>query len=110
MSFHTQSSFHLSKVLHCPQAYANLLSINQFCRDNDCFFLLIGSHYFVKDNHTGLTLLEGWSEGGLYPLHLQSFLVNKQHALTAFLGVKTFTAVWHSRLGHTSQEVVPQLL
>jgi hypothetical protein len=32
MSFHTpQSSFYLSKVLHCPQAYANLLSINQFC-------------------------------------------------------------------------------
>jgi hypothetical protein len=39
MSFHTpKSSFHLSKVLHCPQAYANLLSINQFCRDSDCFF------------------------------------------------------------------------
>jgi hypothetical protein len=39
MSFHTpQSSFHLFNVLHCPQAYANLLSINQFCRDNNCFF------------------------------------------------------------------------
>jgi hypothetical protein len=39
MSFHTpKSSFHLSNVLHCPQAYANLLSINQFCRDNNCFF------------------------------------------------------------------------
>jgi hypothetical protein len=53
MSFHTpKSSFHLSKVLPCPQAYANLLSINQFCHDNDCFFLLNDSHYFVKDNHT----------------------------------------------------------
>jgi hypothetical protein len=69
MSFHTHmSSFHLFKVLHCLQAYANLLSINQFCRDNDCFFLHTGSHYFVKDNHTGITLLEGRSEGGLYPL------------------------------------------
>jgi hypothetical protein len=110
MSFHTpKSSFHLSKVLHRPQAYANLLSINQFCRDNDCFFLLNGSHYFVNDNRTGITLLEGWSEGGLYPLHLQSFLVNKQHALTAFLGVKTFAAVWHYCLGHASQLVISHL-
>jgi hypothetical protein len=111
MSFHTpKSSFHLSKVLHCPQAYANLLSINQFCCDNDCFFLLNGSHYFVKDNRTGITLLEGRSEGGLYPLHLQSFLVNKQHALTAFLGVKTSAVVWHSRLGHASQPVISHLV
>jgi hypothetical protein len=111
MSFHTpKSSFHLSQVLHCPKAYANLLSINQFCRDNDCFFLLNGSHYFVKDNHTGPTLLEGRSEGGLYPLHLKSFSVNKQHALTAFLGVKTSATMWHSRLGHASQPVVSHLL
>jgi len=74
------------------------------------FFLLNGSHYFVKDNLTGITLLEGRSEGGLYPLHLQSFSVNKQRALTAFLGVKTSAAVWHSRLGHASQHVVSQLL
>jgi len=111
MVFHTpQSSFHLSKVLHCPQAYANLLSINQFCQDNACFFVLNGSHYFVKDNRTGLTLLEGQSEGGLYPIQLKSFSVNKQHALTALLGVKTSAAVWHSRLGHASQPVVSQVL
>jgi hypothetical protein len=95
MVFHTpQSSFHLSKVLHCPQAYANLLSINQFCLDNNCFFILTGSQYFVKDNHTGLTLLEGRSEGGLYPIQLKSFSVNKQHTLTALLGFKTSAAVW----------------
>jgi hypothetical protein len=64
----------------------------------------------VKDNHTGLTLLEGRSEGGLYPLHLKSFSVNKQHALTTFLGVKTYAVVWHSRLSHASQPVVSHLL
>jgi hypothetical protein len=111
MHFHTpQSTFQLSKVLHCPQAYANLLSINQFCHDNSCFFILTDSNYFVKDNHTGLTLLAGKSEGGLYPIHLNSFSVNKQHALTALLGVKTSAAVWHSRLGHTSPQVLSQLL
>lgn len=111
MVFHTpQSSFHLSKVLHCSQAYAYLLLINQFCLDNNCFFILIGSQYFVKDNRTGLTLLEGRSEGGLYPIQLKSFSVNKQHALTAFLGVKTSATVWHSRLGHASQSIVSQVL
>jgi hypothetical protein len=64
----------------------------------------------VKDNHTGLTLLEGRSEGGLYPLHLKSFSVNKQHALTTFLGVKTYAVVWHSRLSHASQPIVSHLL
>jgi len=64
----------------------------------------------VKDNHTGLTLLKGRSEGGLYPLHLKSFSVNKQHALTTFLGVKTYAVVWHSRLSHASQPVVSHLL
>jgi hypothetical protein len=39
-------------------------------------FILTGSHYFIKENCIGLTLLEGRSEGGLYPLHLHSFLVN----------------------------------
>ena len=111
MHFHTpQSTFQLSKVLHCPQAYANLLSINQFCHDNSCFFILTDSNYFVEDNHTGLTLLAGKSEGGLYPIHLNLFSVNKQHALTALLGVKTSAAVWHSRLGHTSPQVLSQLL
>jgi hypothetical protein len=111
MVFHTpQSSFHLSKVLHCSQAYANLLSINQFCLDNNCFFILTGSQYFVKDNRTGLTLLVGRSEGGLYPIQLKSFSVNKQHALTALLGVKISAAVWHSRLGHASQPIVSQVL
>jgi hypothetical protein len=58
----------------------------------------------------GLTLLKAWSEGGLYLLHLKSFSVNKQHALTTFLCVKTSTAVWHSRLGHASQPIVSHLL
>ncbi|KAG2704800.1 hypothetical protein I3760_05G022100 [Carya illinoinensis] len=64
------SSLKLSHILHCPQASANLLSTNQFCLDNHSFFILIASHYFVKDNHTGKTLLEGQSNGGLYPINL----------------------------------------
>jgi hypothetical protein len=32
------ATLHLSQVLHCPAAIAKLLSINQFCKDNNCFF------------------------------------------------------------------------
>ncbi|RVW30086.1 Retrovirus-related Pol polyprotein from transposon RE1 [Vitis vinifera] len=62
--FHTpEAKLNLKRVLHCPQASANLLSINQFCLDNNCLFILTGTHYFVKDIQTGATLLEGRSEG-----------------------------------------------
>jgi hypothetical protein len=44
---------HLSQVLHCLVAIAKLLSINQFCKDNNCFFILTKSHYFIKDKQTG---------------------------------------------------------
>ena len=60
-------SLNLKHVLHCPTAMANLLSINQFCLDNDYFFILTGTHYFIKDNKTGTTLLEGLSEGDFIP-------------------------------------------
>jgi hypothetical protein len=104
------SSFHFNRVLHCPTAMAKLLSINQFCLDNDCFFILTGSHYFVKDNKTGMTLLEGQSEGGLYPIHLNKYVVNKCRAHIALFGVKTSLDVWHARLGHPSSQVTKRVV
>lgn len=110
-TFHANSSqLHLKRVLHCPNASANLLSINQFCLDNNCFFILTASHFFVKDILTGKTLLEGRSEGGLYPFPMQSISLNKPRALVAVAGIKAPLAVWHSRLGHASTSIVSQLL
>ncbi|KAL6324586.1 hypothetical protein AAG906_013398 [Vitis piasezkii] len=109
--FHTpEAKLNLKRVLHCPQASANLLSINQFCLDNNCLFILTGTHYFVKDIQTGATLLEGRSEGGLYPIQLRSMSINKSHALSAVVGIKAPVSVWHSRLGHASLPIVSQLL
>ncbi|RVW13866.1 Retrovirus-related Pol polyprotein from transposon RE1 [Vitis vinifera] len=109
--FHTpEAKLNLKRVLHCPQASANLLSINQFCLDNNCLFILTGTHYFVKDIQTGTTLLEGKSEGGLYPIQLRSMSINKSHALSAVVGIKASVSIWHSRLGHASLPIVSQLL
>ncbi|RVW41864.1 Retrovirus-related Pol polyprotein from transposon RE1 [Vitis vinifera] len=109
--FHTpEAKLNLKRVLHCPQASANLLSINQLCLDNNCLFILTGTHYFVKDIQTGMTLLEGRSEGGLYPIQLRPMSINKSHALLAVVGIKASVSVWHSRLGHASLPIVSQLL
>jgi hypothetical protein len=40
-----QSKFLLTHVLHCPNVAANLLSIDRFCIDNDCFFILTSSNF-----------------------------------------------------------------
>ena len=70
-SSNSSSDFHLKNVLHCPNASANILSIQLFFVDNDCHFILFSSHFFVKDNRTKAILLEGKSENGLYPLQFQ---------------------------------------
>jgi hypothetical protein len=43
------NSFHLKNVLHCPNATANLLSIQSFCHDNSCYFIFTANYFFVKD-------------------------------------------------------------
>jgi len=103
-------SFFLKDILHCPNASANLLSINKFCIDNNCWFALIGSHFFVKDNQTGHVLLQGPCENGLYPIPLHPKHLNKWKGLAAHVGVKTTDSVWHQRLGHPSLTVIQYLL
>jgi hypothetical protein len=86
------SRFHLTHILHCPKAATNLLSIQKLCKDNDCYFILTDSHFFVKELNTHRLLLEGRSENGLYPLRSRLL----------FVGLRTTLSVWHYRLGHSS--------
>jgi hypothetical protein len=100
----------LKDILHCPNASANLLSINKFCIDNNCWFALTGSNFTVNDNLTGRVLLQGPSENGLYPIPLHQKSLNKWKGFAAYVGVKTTNLVWHQRLGHPSSFVVQHLL
>jgi hypothetical protein len=95
------SKFYLNHILHCPKAATNLLSIYKFCKDNDCYFILTSSHFFVKDLKTHKLLLEGRSENGLYPLRFKGASLFKP-LFTAFLGLRATLSVWHYRLGHSS--------
>lgn len=59
-SVHTPSTvFRLNKILHCPQASTNLLSIQQFARDNKCYFCFDDIGFSVKDKISGKTLFQG---------------------------------------------------
>lgn len=94
------SSFNLQHILHCLKAYANLLSIQHFCIDNSCYFVLTSDHFFIKDIAIRKILLQGKSENGLYPIQLGRTSKNKTSQITALLGIKTSTSVWHLRLGY----------
>jgi hypothetical protein len=117
------SQFYLHKVLHCPKSSANLLSIQRFCRDNHCYFILTATHFTIKDMQTKEILLQGPSEAGLYPIYLQQLQspqVKSKAAFMsstaflshfhAFLGVLAPPNIWHSRLGHPSMSILNKLL
>ena len=92
-SFHNPSStVTLNNVAYYPQASAHLLSINKFCKDNNVYFELTSSYFFVKDILTGNTLLTGPSENRLYPINLRELPSSKFHALTMIVGVKASTS------------------
>ena len=40
------SAFQLKTVLHCPDVPINLLSIQKFFAENDCFFILIATFFW----------------------------------------------------------------
>jgi hypothetical protein len=87
------SSFKLKNVLHCSQASANRVSIQNFCLDNFSYFILTSSHYYVKDLQTHAILLKGKSENGLYPLRLGRNLHKETKTFTALIGIKTTSLV-----------------
>jgi hypothetical protein len=59
--------FQLPSLLHVLAIQKNLISINQFTRDNNLFFEFHPSYFCVKDIRTRSLLLQSPSNGALYP-------------------------------------------
>jgi hypothetical protein len=93
-------------VLHCPKAATNLVSIQRFCLDNACYFILTSTQFYFIDLQTQTLLLEWKSENGMYPLRLGKKSHKGSKAFTAMLGIKPTSLVWHFRLGHPYSDVV----
>ena len=53
---HGLSSLAMNNILHCPSVTTNLLSVYQFTRDNNCYFIFFSNCFYVKDLSTGRTL------------------------------------------------------
>jgi hypothetical protein len=117
------SQFYLHKILHCPKASANLLSIQKFCIDNHCYFILTSTHFTIKDMQTKEIHLQGPSEAGLYLIYLQQLQSNQVKSKVAFLSSASFLShfhaflgdsappkIWYSRLGHPSMSSLNKLL
>ncbi|CAL8085961.1 unnamed protein product [Prunus armeniaca] len=109
IGFGSISQFHLNKVLHCPSASHNLLSVHQFALDNSVYFIFTPSDFYVKDLVSGKTLFHGKSENGLYPFRSPSSSSSFPTTAVALLGIRTSSPVWHQRLGHPSPVVFQKL-
>jgi hypothetical protein len=104
------SSYKLDNILHCPQASANLLSIQKLCLDNSCYFILTSSHYYVKHLLTHRILLKGKSENGLYPLRFGRNFHKGTKTFATLIGIRTTSLVWHFKLGHPSLDIVQRVV
>lgn len=88
----------------------NLLSVNQFTPNNNCYFVFTNEYFFMKDNYTGRILFQGRIRDGLYPFHLNLHHTNKLNNGPSILFTSgTSSNVWHKRLGHLGQHTLRQL-
>ncbi|GJV72927.1 putative RNA-directed DNA polymerase [Tanacetum coccineum] len=102
-----QKTFSLKNILHVLEISHNLLSVQNFCHDNDVFFEFHTSYFVVKDESTHNTLLIGPSKHGLYTITLpQLKSINK----VSFSAVRASPTIWHRRLGHPHQRLLHSML
>lgn len=99
-------SFLLKNLLHIPAISKNLLSVRQFCQDNMVFFEFHPSHFCIKQQGTGRTLITGRVEEGLYVLPGET---RHPQALAAATST-TNLLLWHQRFGHPSAATAKRIL
>lgn len=97
----------LTNILHVPQIKQHLISVQQFCHDNNVFFEFHDTFYAMKDVTSGTTLLTGPSKHGLYSINLPSFQPVPRSVFTA---VRAPVHTWHQRLGHPHSQLLHSML
>lgn len=97
------SSFQLNNILYCPKASHNLLFVQKFSKDNNCFFYFDDTGFIVKDKQSGKILFQGQLNKGLYPLHASRTSNKISHA--SFVSLYISSEIWHHRLGHLSATI-----
>jgi len=101
-------NFNLFSLFHVPQIQKNLISVNQFTRDNHVFIKFHPNFFYVKDIPTRQLLLQGPSKFGLYPW--PSLNASFSKSLATFVGEKVSLDKWHLRLGHPATPIINQVI
>jgi hypothetical protein len=98
-------NFNLFSLFHVPQIQKNLISVNQFTRDNHVFIEFHPTFFGVKDLPTRQLLLQGPSKFSLYPWPSSNAPSSK--SFVAFIGEKVSLDQW---LGHPASPIVNQVI
>uniref|UniRef100_A0A6N2LVF6 Retrovirus-related Pol polyprotein from transposon TNT 1-94-like beta-barrel domain-containing protein n=1 Tax=Salix viminalis TaxID=40686 RepID=A0A6N2LVF6_SALVM len=89
----------LNDVLVVPEIKKKLLSVSQFTRDNNCYFLFYPWGFILKDMKTKQVLLKGFVKDGLYPINLQQLstapVSNSSSQIAKFIA--HLSAVFHMK-------------
>ncbi|KAL9239991.1 hypothetical protein vseg_014258 [Gypsophila vaccaria] len=101
--FNSSHKFQLNNVLCVPLMRKNIISVTQFCNDNNVFITFSSNSFFVKDPRTGKILLQGTARDGEYywPRTLSPKTV---HAISSH------APDYHHRFGHPSLVVLNKIL
>ncbi|GAB2275401.1 hypothetical protein Dimus_039128 [Dionaea muscipula] len=90
----------MPNVLFIPKLAANLLSLFQLCKQNNCRMIFDELHCIIQDKTKGRILYKGPCSHG----------VPEAVSHRAMLGNKVDHTLWHKRLGHPSNVVVKHML
>ncbi|KAE8731838.1 hypothetical protein F3Y22_tig00002511pilonHSYRG00364 [Hibiscus syriacus] len=97
-----QKTFILNDTLYVPSLSKNLIFVHHFTSQNNVLVEFHPSHFLVKDKSTGVTLLRGACENGVY-IFPETLAVSPKvanvHERTSLVG-------WHKCLGHLSSKIV----
>lgn len=96
----------LKNILYVPNICKHLLSVNRLVSDNHAFLEFHPHFFLIKDQTTKEILLEGRSNGDLYPLNSARRLCASSRLSLAT--TKIPIERWHRRLGHPSIPVIPE--
>ena len=101
------TTFSMHKLLHCPKASFNLLSVKRFARDNCCVFQFDDDGFLIKDKISGKTLHQSHAEGDMNPISFTALATSPPRAC---ISKKNSTKLWHHRLGHPSSNILSIIL
>lgn len=101
----SNKNFLLNDILHVPAISKNLLSVQQFAKDNNVFFEFHANHFLIKDCSSQMVLTP-CNHKGLYSMQPPSHSSYPWGLLGAHVSLKD----WHRHLGHSTYPTMSKVV